>query len=543
MSIRSTIAGALAVLATYAAAAAVVATAAASPDFPATWPPATHPAPSGQASAPTANLSGPWKPLTHKPSFESGTMLLQSDGTVLVHVETNEGGGTAEWWRLTPDAKGEYVDGTWSKVASMPGGYDPLYFASAILPDGRMIVEGGEYLGATPTWTNEGAIFNPASGTWRRVAPPEHWTNIGDAESDVLANGTFMLAQACSECLSSEPKASTRIALFNQSNLSWLTFSPPGKNDPNDEEGWTLLPSGDLLTVDAWLTPTTELFEPVTTSWSFAGNTVASPVDSGVAEVGPQVGMPSGSVFVVGAGSADEAESFPTCRAHKPAADALFDYATAKWVKAPPIPTIEGTQYSSADGPGTILPDGNVLFDASPCFGDPPLVFYEYEPSTNKLTSVGDVAGAAVDATYFTRLLALPNGQVLFGDGGRPEVYTAGGTPNPAWAPVVRSLSATTLRPGQTASLSGLQLSGVDQGAAYGDDVQDHTNFPLVRITDTQTGVVTYARTSNWTTASVAPGASSSTEFTVAKTTPPGPSTLTVVANGIASAPVPVTIK
>jgi len=543
MSMRSTISGALAVLAASAAAAAVAATAAASPGLPATWPPATHPVPSGQASAPTANLAGPWKPLTHKPSFETGTMLLQSDGTVLVHVETGEAGGTTEWWRLTPDAKGEYVDGTWSKVASMPGGYDPLYFASAILPDGQMIVEGGEYLGGTPTWTNEGAIFNPVSGTWRRVAPPEGWTNIGDAESDVLANGTFMLAQACSECLSAEPKASTKIALFNQSNLGWLTFSPPGKIDPNDEEGWTLMPSGDLLTVDTWLTPSTELFDPATTSWSFAGDTVVSPVDSGVAEIGPQVGMPSGNVFVVGAGSADEADSYPTCLAHKPAADALYDYAAAKWVKAPSIPTIEGTQYSSADGPGTILPDGNVLFDASPCYGDPPLVFYEYEPSTNKLTPVGDVADAAGDATYFTRLLALPNGQILFGDSGRPEVYTAGGTANPAWAPVVRSLSATTLRPGQTATLSGLQLAGVDQGAAYGDDVQDHTNFPLVRITDTKTGVVTYARTSNWTSASVAPGMSSSTEFTVAKTTPAGPSTLTVVANGIASAPVPVTIK
>ncbi len=73
--------------------------------------------------------------------------------------------------------------------------------------------------------------------------------------------------------------------------------------------------------------------------------------------------------------------------------------------------------------------------------------------------------------------------------------------------------------------------------------MQDNTNFPLVRITNAKSGVVTYARTSNWTSVSIAPGAASSTDFTVPSTTPAGASTLVVVANGIASAPVPVTIR
>ncbi len=56
------------------------------------------------------------------------------------------------------------------------------------------------------------------------------------------------------------------------------------------------------------------------------------------------------------------------------------------------------------------------------------------------------------------------------------------------------------------------------------------------------TGVVTYARTSDWTSVSIAPGTRSATRFTVAAGTPAGPSTLVVVANGIASAPSTVTI-
>jgi hypothetical protein len=49
--------------------------------------------------------------------------------------------------------------------------------------------------------------------------------------------------------------------------------------------------------------------------------------------------------------------------------------------------------------------------------------------------------------------------------------------------------------------------------------------------------------THDWSSASVAPGMSSSTQFTIPKSTPTGSSTLVVIANGIASAPRTVTIS
>jgi hypothetical protein len=469
-------------------------------------------------------------------------MLLASDGTVLVHAEP-PAGGTSRWYKLTPGPKGSYVNGTWSKLPDMPGGYDPLYFASAILPDGRMIVEGGEYLGGNPVWTNKGAIYNPVKNTWSSVAPPGGWTNIGDAQSDVLANGTFILAQACQNCTSSSPILSTAQALFNETGDNWLTLPGNGKNDPNDEEPWTLLPNGQLLTVDTWLTPTTEVFTPNTLSWSFAGNTVRSPVNTPNAEIGPAVDIPGGNVFVVGAGTSSDDAPTP-CTTSSRAPTQLYDYAAGKWVNGPSIPTIGGMQYDSADGPASILPDGNVLFDVSPCVFNAPVVFYLYKPSSNTLSTVANIPNAANDSTYYTRMLALPNGQILFNDGSSQMlVYKNGGSPNPAWAPSISSISSQSFSPGQSGSLSGSQLSGLSQGAAYGDDVQDNTNFPLVRITNSSTRVVTYARTSHWSNVSIAPGASSSTDFQVPKSTPAGPSTLVVVANGIASQPVPITIK
>jgi hypothetical protein len=506
-------------------------------------PPLGRPKPATSAPENTpAGAASPWEPLKNAPPFDPGSMLLASDGTVLVHVEPPYG-GTSDWYKLTPSSTGSYVDGTWSKIAEMPNGYDPLYFASAILPDGQMIVEGGEYLGGTPAWSNKGALYNPVTNTWKPVVPPTGWTNMGDAASDVLANGTFILQQPCQDCLSKNPILSSDQALFNTTGENWLVIPGEGKNDPNDEEGWNLLPSGQLLTVDTWLTPTTEFFNPVSLSWSFAGNTVTSPINTPAVEIGPQVVLPGGNTFVVGAGTSTDIAPQP-CKTDRPAPTALYNYAAGTWEAGPAIPTIGGLQYDSADGPGSILPDGNVLFDVSACVYNTPLAFFLYHAKTNTLTAVPDIANAANDSTYYTRMLALPNGQVLFDDGSRTMlVYTAGGTPNAAWAPTITSISSTSLPVGKNASLSGIQLAGLSQGAAYGDDVQDNTNFPLVQITNDATGVVTYARTFNWTSVSIAPGAASSTDFSVPASTPLGPSSLVVIANGIASAPVPVTIR
>jgi hypothetical protein len=518
-------------------------------------PPLGHATPSGLApdlrpAGAASDAASPWTPLVNPPPFGTpGTMLLESNGTVLVHDEpdNNTTGGTNAWWQLTPDAQGSYVDGTWTQIASMPASYTPLYFASAILPDGRMIVEGGEYIGENAVWSNQGAAYNPVTNSWASVAPPPGWTNIGDAASDVLANGTFMLQQACQTCVTN-PDLTVDDALLNARTLTWTVTPGTGKNDPNDEEGWTLEPNGQLLTLDLWVPAATQLFSPATRSWSFAGNTAANgnPVDPfPVVEIGPQIEMPGGNTFVVGAGSSAQEPPTP-CTTDVPTQTALYQYqagTAGTWTAGPEIPAIGGEEYDSTDGPGSVLPDGNVLFDASACEYNTPTHFFLYNASSNTIAQIPDVPNAPNDSSFYTRMLALPNGQVLFNDGGNQmEVYTAGGTPEASWRPSITALSSTRLTAGSTYSLSGRQLAGLDQGAAYGDDVQDNTNFPLVRITNSATGVVTYARTFDWTSASVAPGTPSSTRFTLPPGTPAGKSTLVVVANGIASAPSTVTI-
>src|ERR1017187_1372621 len=41
-----------------------------------------------------------------------------TDGTVLAQSYNDP-----EWWKLTPDINGSYLNGTWSQVASLPSGY------------------------------------------------------------------------------------------------------------------------------------------------------------------------------------------------------------------------------------------------------------------------------------------------------------------------------------------------------------------------------------------------------------------------------------
>ena len=154
-----------------------------------------------------------------------------------------------------------------------------------------------------------------------------------------------------------------------------------------------------------------------------------------------------------------------------------------------------------------------------------------------------DPPNAASMASNYPFMMVLPTGQVLFSDRiGDIEVYNPTGSPQPGWLPTITTVP-TALAAGSSYALTGKQLNGLTQASAYGDDYQDATNYPLVRITNTASGTVTYARTTGMTKMTVAPGVSSSVSFALPAGTPACPSTLVVVANGLASAPVNVTVS
>ncbi len=96
---------------------------------------------------------------------------------------------------------------------------------------------------------------------------------------------------------------------------------------------------------------------------------------------------------------------------------------------------------------------------------------------------------------------------------------------------------------GSTYKISGTQFNGLSQACFYGDELQCATNYPLVRITNDATGDVSYARTHDHSTMGVATGSMLvHTYFDVLPGTETGASKLEVVANGIPSTPVSVTV-
>ena len=465
----------------------------------------------------------PWTPLAHQPPFNPGAMLLLTDGTVMVKDQGKSNRGSPRWWRLTPDINGSYRKGTWSKLASLPAGYAPLYYASAVLPDGRVIIEGGEYNNGQRVWTNLGAIYDPLTNIWANVPPPagSAWSLIGDASGTVLADGTFMIGGSFT----------TQQARFNPATLSW-TITGSGKADLNEEESWTLLPDGDVLTVDCnnpgHLT-NSEQFWPPDDSWHSAGSTIVKLDDtnadnSGSHEMGPQVLRPDGTVFAAGA------------TGH----NAVYSSVAYTWTAAPDFPVIRGRQYDVADGPAALLPSGKVLVAASPGVSKTPTHFFVFDGAN--LNRVADTPNAARLSSYYGFMILLPTGQVMFNSRhGDIELFTDTGGIPPNIAPVI-TLVPTSLVASQSYVLSGKQLNGVSQGAAYGVGYESATNYPLVRIVIAATGHVFYARTFNHGAMPVTPGAVSETHFTVPAGIETGAATLFAVANGIASTPVSVTV-
>lgn len=466
-----------------------------------------------------------WTPLVNQPPFGAGNPLLLTDGTVIAHNTC-----ARDWWKLTPDSRGSYVNGSWSRIAPLPDGYGPLYFSSAVLADGRVIMEGGEYNFCSAVWTNQGAIYDPVADTWTRVNPPTGWKTIGDAQGIVLANGTFMLSNCCTK----------ETALFDAKRLTW-TPTGAGKATLNDEEGWTLLPDGRVLTVDAYVRSYTadgtnsEIYDPSTGFWSSAGSTIVQLWDSypdanhASYELGPAVLRPDGTVFATGANGGPHASGHT----------AIFDTHTGTWRVGPDFPG----GFDIADGPAALLPSGNVLVQASPGIFKKGSEFFEWDGLN--LIPVPGPAPAKNESSFLGNMLVLPTGEILWTDlSGNAWVYSSTGTPNPAWAPRISSSTpVTVLARGTTHRLSGFNLNGFSQGAAYGDDAQAATNYPLVRITNRATGHVFYARTHDHSTMAVAYSGTASTQYDVPVAMETGLADLAVVANGIASAPITVNVQ
>ena len=467
-----------------------------------------------------AAVTQTWKPLKNQPGANVGVMLLLRDGRVLVHEEQN--GNSRNWYILTPDATGSYLNGTWSSGGQLPSTYSPWFFGSQVLLDGKsIVVEGGEYNFGRAAWTNLGAIGTISGNTitWASNAPPTGWVNLGDAESVILADGTYMQSNCCT----------AQNALFNGPN-SWLTTGSVLQPN-NDESGFTLLTNDLVLTVDAknnaacGTAKGSELYDQGTGLWTCGPQTPVQLYNANDEELGAAIMMYNNKVVQFGG-------LVP--------ATALYDVANNTWTAGP----TPANSLDQSDGPAALEPNGKVLAMLSPGLFQAGCQFVEYDPVANKLTNTANPQNCPADSSYVGHLMVLPTGQVMFTDfSGRVEIYTPASGVVSGVAPTINPVSGSINSPSINNALSGTQLNGLSEGSAYGDDYQGATNYPLVRLVQANPpNNVYYATTHDETTHSIAPGLPNSTKFDVPTGLPAGNYNLTVVANGIESNAVPVNI-
>jgi hypothetical protein len=399
-----------------------------------------------------------WTALKNPPPGGSViNMLLLSDGTVL----TQSGDDGQHWFKLTPDAHGSYVNGTWTMTAPMS--FPRLYFATNVLQDGRVWLLGGEYTGPyfDPNIAPSGETYDPIKDTWSPIAPypteagtlhcghrnvtsdvqlttgspvvtgiystdrlTPGWTITGNGipagatvlsvdsatQVTISANATLSgpsqavrfrgIALACFGDDPSIMLSGHRILagnIFNNSSYiysvdtnSWTQAATKVYNDRSDEEGWTHMSGGGVLTYDLFQSvannqgyaelynPTQNVWTPISPADGSASGTL--PVLTGPAlgfELGPVLRLQDGRAIVIGANQRT----------------GLYNPPNNSWSAGPdihgtlsnPFGTVRHANFGADDAPAALMPNGHVLLAA--------------DAGPNPITQNGDAAAGSVIIT------------------------------------------------------------------------------------------------------------------------------------------------
>jgi hypothetical protein len=487
-------------------------------------------------------------------TFNADTMLLMTDGSVLVHHAYGK-----QWYRLTPDMtqadpNNRYKNGSWSAIINMINSRQ--FFSSGVLADGTVYAIGGEDSDAGSD-TPLGELFDPTSNTWSQINKPAAFSWVaGDAAGSILADGRVLLSSL----------NTGRTAIWDPVTNNWIesglgfgTLSVSSKTGNGNEETWTLLRDGTVMAIDISNNPQgTEIYNPATDLWTpvttnppnlalltSTDGTTNPPTVYSPNELGPAILLYDGRLFAIGGNGQTGLYSAGTGWAAGPnfPANTLASQIT-------PLMT-------DIDAPACLLPSGKVLCvagntddegGANP-FWSNPTNFFEFDPTggADSLTQLpsGSQPSTNGQDTWTARLLLLPTGQALYSSQGNTiALFTpdsADPAPQSGWKPVLTNYPSAMIT-GHSYQITGTQLNGLSQANSYGDDAQMATNYPIVQVTNTSNGKVLYLRSYNFSNFGITPGNVSSATIDIPNDLDAGSYSLVVIANGIASAAVTVTV-
>jgi hypothetical protein len=454
-----------------------------------------------------------FQPLANQPTLALTRLILLTDGTVMAGQDT----GTIEsYCRLTPDANGNYAQGTWSPVASPEG------FAFGTGSSAAMVLASGEVLfigldvSATSLNSNKliTSIYDPVGDSWSPASV-----------SDATAEGALTVELSMGEILCDVIHGNQRFSAL---------FDPEAPAAPWSETAygpytgapvfWVLLPTGAVLSLSMQYQTSMLVLSASEYQNGVWSNLPLLDPPATAEPIGAAL-LPSGRVFCVD-------RSFRM---------GLYSYGpTPSWQNGPNAGVLIADdldprlQYV----PTCVEPSGKVLVLVNT--DEPTWQIYAYDEGTNGVTLVGGGVDPAFD--YTTQMLTLPSSDVLVttSSPGFSPVYllTPADAPNLSWAPQIGT-SPSFVSPGGIYTVSGKWLNGMSQ-VVYGQN-SSPTNYPLVRIRNRASGHVFYCRTFDHTTEDGSPSmgvavpSTVSTQFQVPDNVEYGASDLCVIANGIGS--------
>jgi Galactose oxidase, central domain/Kelch motif len=370
--------------------------------------------PSNQAS-PSARPSASVGPRTKGTWTATGNMVtvrhdytatLLLDGSVLVAggLHSSESGSSV----LRSAELYDPATGTWAETGAMVS--ERFLHTATLLPDGRVLVVGGQGPRGSDGGYLQPEVYDPGSGTWEATGAMTSPSMLHTAT--LLRDGRVLVAGGIVG-----GNDGGRAEIFDPGSGTWATTGAMVAR-PRFNQTATLLLDGKVLVVGGDHVASepvlqAELYDPTTGSWATTGNSGTMPERG---DVRTATLLPDGTVLVL--------VNYRKSSAY------LYDPTTGSWsaTAAPTQPSIRTA---------TLLRDGRVLTGG--------LVAALYDPTSEVWTATGRQVTTWGGTSTATLLL---DGRVLVTGGGSTELYDpAGVSPSTLPDPLPTSVPTPTPTP------------------------------------------------------------------------------------------------